>query len=54
MFILLTGDLNPFWITPMLGTHKARQINSQPVVVFAIILFIHDLILLATLALGWL
>jgi hypothetical protein len=25
-----TGGLNPFWITPMLGAHKARMINCLP------------------------
>jgi hypothetical protein len=31
VFILFTGDLNPFWFQRMLRTHKTRQINCQPV-----------------------
>ena len=29
MFILFTGDLNPFWIMPMLGTHKSEQATPR-------------------------
>ena len=30
MFILFTGDLNPFWIMPMLGTHKTSILTPDP------------------------